>query len=100
MRLYCTAEVKPEEIMTRKDKDNDKEGHWAVHKGFFQKCKNTKWQKIFIRKSPKDIKLPARKGGGCYKPTSSVSHLKFKMNWMQASDRPPEGDLLTKCNPL
>ena len=24
MRLYCTAEVKPEEIMTRKDKDKDK----------------------------------------------------------------------------
>ena len=43
MRLYCTAEVKPGEIMTRKDKDKDKdkEGR-AVHKGLFQKCKKTK----------------------------------------------------------
>ena len=42
MRLYCTAEVKPEEIMTRKDKD--KEGR-AVHKGLFQKCKINKMTK-------------------------------------------------------
>ena len=49
MRLYCTAEVKPEEIMTRKDKDKDKdkEGR-AVHKGLFQKCKKTKWQKMSL----------------------------------------------------
>ena len=35
--------------MTRKDKDKDKdkEGR-AVHKGLFQKCKKTKWQKMSL----------------------------------------------------